>query len=82
MRKNTSINKSFYHYCVEEYDQHETLISKKHYLTLTELEHTYKKSRFTFNKLLNNEKIKSLPNIKLKKVHIPVYNIVPNNINI
>ena len=82
MRKNK--NKSYYHYCVEEFDNNENLINKKYFMTLNELEETYKKSRFTFNRILNNPniKIKSLPNLSFKRVRIPVYNTVLNNLEI
>ena len=80
MRKNP--NKSFYHYSSEEYDSDGNIIDIRFYMTLFELQERFKKSRFTFNMVLNdpNRKIKSLPSFKFKRVHIPVYKQVINDV--
>ncbi len=80
MRKNA--NKSYYHYSTEEYDKEGNIIDIRFYMTLKELENKFKKSRFTFNLVLNNpeRRIKTLPNIKFKRVHLPVYNQVINDV--
>jgi len=72
MRKNKNI--SFYHYCVEEYSD-EKLVSKNYFLTMADLNAKYKKSRFTFNRVLNNPelKIRDLENLVFKRVHEPVF---------
>lgn len=80
MRKNQ--NKSFYHYSSEEYDSEGKVIDIRFYMTLRELESKFKKSRFTFNLVLNDpdRRIKTLKNFKFKRVHIPVYNQVINDV--
>ena len=69
MRKNQ--NKSYYHYSSEEFDKDGKTIDIRFYMTLKELENKFKKSRFTFNLVLNDSerKIKTLPNFKFKRVH-------------
>ena len=80
MRKNP--NKSFYHYSSEEYDKEGNLIDIRFYMTLFDLVEKFNKSRFTFNMALNDPDrvIKSLPNFKFKRVRIPVYKQVINDV--
>ncbi len=80
MRKNG--NKSFYHYSSEEYDKDGVLVDIRFYMTLKEMEDKFKKSRFTFNLCLNdpNRRMKAYPNFLFKRVHVPVYNQIINDI--
>ena len=72
MRKNS--NKSFFHYSVEELDNNGNIIDRKLYMTMKDLTDKFKKSRFTFNLVLNDKarRIKSLPNFVFTRVHIAV----------
>jgi len=80
MRKNA--NKSFYHYSSEEFDNDGNIIDIRFYMTLKELESKFKKSRFTFNMVLNDpeRRIKAYPKYRFKRVKVPVYNQVVNDV--
>ena len=80
MRKNQ--NKSFYHYSVEEVDAKDNVVDVRFYMTMREMEAKFQKSRITFHRCPNdpNRRIKALPNLKFKRVHIPVYKQVTNDV--
>jgi len=80
MRKNA--NKSYYHYSSEEFDNDGNIIDIRFYMTLKELESKFKKSRFTFNMVLNDpeRRIKTYPKFRFKRVKVPVYNQVVNDV--
>jgi hypothetical protein len=77
-----SPNISYYHYSSEELDADNNVIDIRFYMTLRELESKFNKSRTTFHRVMvdPNRMIKSLPNFRFKKVHLPVYRRVINDV--
>ena len=80
MRRNP--NSSFYHYSSEELDADGNVVDIRFYMTLKDLEAKFQKSSTTFHRVLvdPNRRIQSLPNFLFKRVHVPVYKRVINDV--
>jgi len=79
-RKNP--NKSFYHYCTKEFDDHKNIINIKFYMTLFDLQNDYKVSLHSINIALNKEgyRLRKYKNFEFERVHVPVYKRIINDV--
>lgn len=77
-RKNA--NKSFFHYCVETFDENNQFVDRKYYMTSKDVIENYKCSQKSFFNHLKepNKKSKKLGKVKIYRILEPVHVLAPN----
>ena len=84
MPRKTSPNISFYHYRIDFYDEEMFSVqAQKYYFTIKDICNEFNTSKFTVNKIINNqgERVRNigLKNIKIIKDKQPVFKLVRND---